>query len=53
MHNRQIIEKVYLDNSKEMELVLEMFLSGNIPKEEQDLEVIIEKEEKKENTTYN
>jgi hypothetical protein len=53
MHNRQFIEKVYLDNGKEMELVLEMFLSGNIPKEEQDLEVIIEKEEKKENTTYN
>ena len=53
IHKKPFIEKVYTDNQKDMELVLEMFLSGNIPKEEQDIEVIIENEERKENTTYN
>ena len=44
-HQKPFIEKVYMDNGKEMEIVLEMFLSGNIPKEEQDIQVIIGKEE--------
>jgi hypothetical protein len=33
-HKKPFIEKVYVDNQKDMELVLEMFLTGNIPKEE-------------------
>lgn len=43
-HNKQFVEQVYLSNSKEMEMTLDMFLTGNLPKEGGELHVIIEKE---------
>lgn len=46
-YNRQIVEKLYLQNGKDTEKTLDMFLTGSVPKEEtNELHVIIE--EKKE-----
>ena len=42
-HNKQIIEKVYLNNNRDMEITLDLFLTGSVPKETEDeLHVIIE-----------
>lgn len=41
-HNRNLIEKIYIQNSKNMEVTLDIFLTGNIPKENEELHVIID-----------
>jgi hypothetical protein len=51
-YNRQLIEKFYLQNNKEFESTLDMFLTGAIPKDQNDeLHVIIE--DNKKDTTGN
>jgi hypothetical protein len=48
VHNKHLIEKVYLQNGRNMEFTLDLFLTGNVPKEEDELQVTIqEKEETK------
>jgi hypothetical protein len=45
-HNRQTIERVYLQNDKNIEKVIDKFLMGEVPQEEEpELHVIIEKKE--------
>jgi hypothetical protein len=39
--SRVFIEKMYLTYDKKMDTVLEMFLSGNVPSEKEELKVII------------
>mgnify|MGYP001137420328 CR=1 FL=1 len=41
-HNRQLIEKIYLKNDRNMEVTLDIFLTGNIPSESEELHVIID-----------
>jgi len=41
-HNRLLIEKVYCQNEKNMEVTLDIFLTGNIPDEKEELHVIID-----------
>lgn len=43
-HSKHLIENIYLGNKKNMDLTLEQFLSGNIPKEESELHLIIQQE---------
>lgn len=43
-HTKNLIEKVYCQNEKNMELTLDIFLTGNIPNEKEELHVIIDKE---------
>lgn len=46
-YNRQLIEKIYIQNNKDFEVTLDMFLTGAVPSEQkEELHVIIE--EKKE-----
>ena len=57
-YSRKHVEKIYVTYGKEFELTLEMFLSGQIPKEEADVQIIIEagdrnKKESKIDTTQN
>jgi len=48
VHNKHLIENVYLQNGRNMEFTLDLFLTGNVPKEEDELQVTIqEKEETK------
>ena len=42
-HSKPFIERVYLNYGKSMDVTLDAFLSGNIPKKEEELHVIIEK----------
>lgn len=59
LHNRHMVERVYISTGRNMESTLDLFLTGNIPKEEDELHVIIEqKEERKQSsqitdTSYN
>ena len=42
-HNKKSIEKVYINNNRDMEITLDLFLTGSVPKESEDeLRVIIE-----------
>jgi hypothetical protein len=41
-HNRPLIEKIYCSNQKNMEVTLDIFLTGKIPKENEELHVIID-----------
>jgi hypothetical protein len=39
-HSKQLIENVYLKNEKNFERTLELFLTGNIPKDEYQVVVV-------------
>ena len=59
-HDRKMIEQIYLANDKNVEVVIDKFLSGQVPQEsEPELHVVIEKsgtenkKEKVESTSYN
>lgn len=39
-HSKQLIEGLYLKNEKNFERTLELFLSGNIPKDEYQVVVV-------------
>ena len=41
-HAKSMIEKIYCQNEKNMEVTLDIFLTGNIPKEKEELHVIID-----------
>lgn len=40
--SRPFIEQIYVNSGKSMEVTLELFLSGNVPDEKEELRVIIE-----------
>mmetsp|Transcript_10451 Transcript_10451/g.17540 ORF Transcript_10451/g.17540 Transcript_10451/m.17540 type:complete len:100 (-) Transcript_10451:1071-1370(-) len=46
--SRQFIEQLYLSYDKKRDTIIELFLTNNIPKEEEQLRVIVEGEEGKE-----
>jgi hypothetical protein len=46
-HHKQFVEKIYIANSRSLEITLDLFLSDNLPKEEGELHVIIQEDENK------
>ena len=50
MHNRQQVEKVFLQNNKDFDRTLDMFLSGAVKADDQEAELRVVIEEKKENS---
>jgi dsDNA-specific endonuclease/ATPase MutS2 len=50
--SRQFIENFYVARDKKMEVVLDLFLSGSIPEEKEDLRVIIEDQGRDKSTAH-